>query len=155
MNRRIGPIGTIARAVVGLAAIAFAIAQGVGGWDLVAGLVGLPLLAGGLYWLVVAAYGRGRAGQSVSTPTRTWAVSVAVLVLVIAVAIAITYATPVDAGAIWLFFGASLLLGAARGDAGCEVLAVVNAFAGRRESTGCIAFAPIDSIEAGLEHRSI
>ncbi|MGH2985254.1 MAG: YgaP family membrane protein [Solirubrobacterales bacterium] len=154
MNRQIGPIGTIARAAVGLAAIAFAIAQGVGAWDVAAGLVGLPLLASGLYLLVAAAYGRGRAGHALSTPTGTWAVSVVVLVLVIAAATAITYVTPVDAGAIWLFFGASLLLVAARGDAGCEVLAVANAFAGRRESTGCIAFAPVDSIEAGLEQRS-
>lgn len=154
MNRQIGPIGTIARAAVGLAAITLAIAQGVGIWDVAAALVGLPLLASGLYWLVVAAYGRGQVGQSVSTPTRTWRVSVVVLILVIGVATAITYVTPVDAGAIWLFFGTSLILVAARGDAGCEVLAVANALAGRRQSTGCIAFAPVDSIETGLEPRS-
>lgn len=152
MNRQIGPIGTIARAAVGLAAIAFAIAPGIGAWDVVAGLVGLPLLAGGLYVLASAAYGRRRAAAALSTPTGLWAVSVVVLVLVIAAAIAITYVTPVDGGAIWLFFGASLLLVAARGDAGCEVLAV-NAFAGRRGATGCIAFAPVDSLEAGLDRR--
>ena len=154
MNRQIGPIGTIARAALGLAAIAFSIAQGMGAWDVAAGLVGLPLLASGLYACAAAAYGRGQAAHALSTPAGTWAVSVVVLVLVIATAIAITHVTPVDAGAIWLFFGASLLLVAARGDAGCEVLAVANAFAGRRESTGCIAFAPVDSIEAGLGPRS-
>jgi hypothetical protein len=154
VSRQIGPIGTIGRAAVGLAAIAFAVAQGLGAWNVAAGLVGLPLLAGGLFALTAAAYGRGRVGHALSTPARTWAISVLVLVMVIAVATAITYVTPIDAGAIWLFFGASLLLGAARGDAGCEVLAVVNAFTGRRESTGCIAFAPLDSIEAGLAQRS-
>ncbi|MGH3452596.1 MAG: hypothetical protein ACRDQW_18220 [Haloechinothrix sp.] len=154
VNRQIGPLGTSARAAVGLAAIAVAITLGVGAWDVAAGLVGLPLLAGGLYAVTAAAYGRGRAGHPLSTPAGTWAISVVVLVSVISVATAITYVTPVDAGAIWLFFGASLLLVAARGDAGCEVLAVVNAFAGRRGSTGCIALAPVDSIEAGLEQRS-
>jgi hypothetical protein len=154
VSRRIGPIGTIARAAAGLAAIAFAIAQGVGAWDVAAALVGLPLLASGLYALAAAGYRRGQGAHALSTPTGTWAVSVVVLVLVVALAIAITYLTPVDAGAIWLFFGASLLLVAARGDAGCEVLAVANAFAGRRESTGCVAFAAVDSIEAGLDARS-
>jgi hypothetical protein len=154
VSRRIGPIGTIARAAAGLAMIAFAIAHGVGAWDVATGLVGLPLLAGGLYVLVAGASRRGRGEHGPATPTGLWAVSVVVLLMVIAVATAITYLTPVDAGAIWLFFGASLLLVAARGDAGCEVLAVVNAVAGRRQSTGCIAFAPIDSLDAGLGLRS-
>jgi hypothetical protein len=53
--------------------------------------------------------------------------------------------TPIDAGAIWLFFGVSLVVVAVRGDAGCEALAIPKAIFGRREQTGCVAF--IDSLE--------
>jgi hypothetical protein len=48
----------------------------------------------------------------------------------------------------WVFIGSSMLLGAARGDAGCEVLAFPNAITGRRDRIGCILFTPIDAAEA-------
>ena len=80
--------------------------------------------------------------------------SIAVLVLVLAIGTGLTFVSPIDGAAIFLFFGGSLLVIAARGDAGCEVLGIVNALAGRREATGCIAFAPVDSVEARLDTRS-
>jgi len=56
--------------------------------------------------------------------------------------------TPADEPAVWLWIGMSLVLAAARGDAGCEVLAVANLLTGRRERVGCIVFTPIDAAEA-------
>ena len=49
-----------------------------------------------------------------------------------------------------LFFGASKLLAAVRGYAGCEVLAVSNWLLRRDDQVGCVVFSPIDEIEAQL-----
>jgi hypothetical protein len=68
--------------------------------------------------------------------------------LILASATALTYVTPIDAGAIWLFLGVSLLVAGVRGDAGCEAVAIPNAIFGRRERTGCVAFTLVDSLEA-------
>jgi len=46
-----------------------------------------------------------------------------------------------------LFYGASMLLAAVRGDAGCEVLAVSNWLLGRDDQIGCLVFWPIDRAE--------
>ena len=48
-----------------------------------------------------------------------------------------------------LFYGASMLLAAVRGYAGCEVLAVSNWLLGRDDQIGCAVFWPIDQ----REHR--
>jgi hypothetical protein len=137
-GRAIGPVGTAARATAGAGAIAYSVAtQEMGAWDVAAGLVGLPLLATAIDLAV------RRAGA----PASTWERSLAVAALALAAATAVTFVTPVDAGAIFLFLGFSLLVVAVRGDAGCEVLAVSNAVAARRERTGCVAFAAIDSAE--------
>jgi hypothetical protein len=155
VNRQIGPIGTAVRAIAGLAAIAYPIARdGFGPWDVAAALVAFPALAALLYVAVSRVYEGTPALRRSASATRTWTISVAVLVLVLAVGTGLTFVSPVDGGAIFLFFGGSLLVVAARGDAGCEVLGIVNALAGRRESTGCIAFAPVDAAEARLEARS-
>ena len=155
VTREIGPIGTAVRAIAGLAAIAYPIAtSGVGPWDVAAALVAFPVLAWLLYTAASGIYEATPALRRSSVSTRTWTVSIAVLVLVLAIGTGFTFVSPVDGGAIFLFFGGSLLVVAARGDAGCEVLGIVNALAGRRESTGCIAFAPVDSIESRVEARS-
>ena len=68
---------------------------------------------------------------------------------VIGVGIAISFVTPVDGGvAIWVFLGVSMLVAAARGYAGCEVLAIPNAVSGRDDQIGCILYSPIDAAEA-------
>jgi hypothetical protein len=46
-----------------------------------------------------------------------------------------------------LFYGASMLLAALRGYAGCEVLAVSNWLLGRDDQIGCLLFWPIDHAE--------
>ena len=69
-------------------------------------------------------------------------------VAALAIAVGLTFVTPADEPAVWLWIGMSLVLAAARGDAGCEVLAVANLLTGRRERVGCIVFTPIDAAEA-------
>ena len=46
-----------------------------------------------------------------------------------------------------VFYGASMLLAAARGYAGCEVLAVPNWLLRRDDQVGCVLFAPVDALE--------
>jgi len=155
VSRQIGPIGTAVRAIAGLAATSIAIAgHGLGAWDVAAALVGFPILASGLHFVVASTYDRVAVGRTASRSTRTWTISVAVLALILVIGTALTFVTPIDGGSIFLFFGASLLIVAARGDAGCEVLAVVNAISGHRDTTGCVAFAPVDSVEGRLAARS-
>jgi hypothetical protein len=155
VSRQIGPIGTAARALAGLAAIAYPIAAfGISPWDITAALIVFPALAVLLYLVASHAYERTLAGRGSSPTARIWTVSVAVLALVLMIGTGLTFVSPIDGGSIFLFFGASLLVVAVRGDAGCEVLALPNALTGRRESTGCIAFAPVDTAEARLVARS-
>lgn len=157
--RQIGPIGTVSRIVAGLLLLAFpVVTHGIGAWDVAAALIAFPLIASALHSLISAAYDRYLAGwitrRTTARSTRAWLINLSVLGLIIAIATGMTFVTPVDAGAIWLFFGASLLIVAARGDAGCEVLAFVNAIAGHRDTTGCVAFAPVDSLEAKLTRNA-
>jgi len=53
----------------------------------------------------------------------------------------------VTSDAALLFYGASMLLAALRGYAGCEVLAVSNWLLGRDDQVGCLLFWPIDHAE--------
>lgn len=52
------------------------------------------------------------------------------------------------ARASWVFLGASMLVGAARGYGGCEVLVFPNALTGRQDQVGCVLYTPIDRAEA-------
>ena len=67
------------------------------------------------------------------------------------------FATPWFAPALWatsdaalLFYGASMLLAALRGYAGCEVLAVSNWLLRRDDQAGCLLFSPLDDWERRL-----
>ena len=59
------------------------------------------------------------------------------------------YAPPLSftSDAALIFYGASLLLAAARGYAGCEVLAVPNWLLRRDDQVGCVVFAPVDALD--------
>jgi hypothetical protein len=148
-TRQIGPIGTASRVVVGLIAIALPIAlSGIGWWDIGAALVAYPIIATAASLVVTAAYSRyvpdafGRRHLLCSGPA-------CVLGLVIVgIAIGVSALTPVDGVALWVWLGASMLLAAARGYGGCEVLAFPNAITGRRDRIGCLLFTPIDRAEA-------
>ncbi len=154
-RRAIGPIGTVGRIVGGVALIAAAIAwQGIGWWEAAGGLLAFPLLAVGVDAAVTAMLARsGSADRHRQSSRDRLLINATVLVVVLAATTALTFITPIDAGAIWLFFGASMLLAAARGDGGCEVLAVANARAGHRDRIGCIAYGPLDALEARIRTR--
>jgi hypothetical protein len=149
--RRIGPIGSAARIVGGLAAIGVPILlEGVTWWDFAAAFVGLPLTATVASAVLTAAFRRLTAANVAhERDTEPWLRSLLILVVVLAVGIGATFITPLDGGvALWIFIGTSLLIGALRGDAGCEAVAIPNAIAGRRDATGCLLYSPIDSLEA-------
>jgi hypothetical protein len=144
-RRTLGPIGTVSRVAVG----AFALVAGVVGpdvqtWDIVAAAAVFPLMAVVADRALAGAWTRMPAALVTSPgPARYLAGVVAV-----GIAVGLTFVTPADAPAVWLWLGGSLLVGAARGDAGCEVLAVANLLTGRRRNDGCIVFAPIDAAES-------
>jgi hypothetical protein len=145
-GREIGPAGTVSRLVVGAAAIAIPVAlEGIGWWD-VAALLAAPLVAIAAARLVEAALGP-------STPRAICSAQGCVLTgILFAAAFGLGGTTAVDGDVVfWGFLGASMLLAAARGDGGCELLAFPNAITGRRDRIGCIVFTPIDTLEA--RHR--
>jgi hypothetical protein len=145
-RRRIGPIGTTARIVVGILLLGSVIQGHLAGpfrpaaWAL--GLLGFPALLLGCQWL--------RARRS---PTRLQATGPIANLANVAVFLAL-YLTPdyapvlsITSDAALLFYGASMLLAAVRGYAGCEVLAVSNWLLGRDDQIGCLLFWPIDHAE--------
>jgi hypothetical protein len=141
-RRAIGPVGTIARLVVGLAAIALVLVDGLRWWDVALGLIIIPLVVTlGHTWL-----GRRLPG-ALRKVDHAGAGAIALIVAPLLI-------IPYTSDATWLWLGASMLLGAARGYAGCEVLAISNWLLRRDDSVGCLIFAPIDQAEARLRRAS-
>ena len=70
------------------------------------------------------------------------AVNLAVLIVL--------FANPYTASAAALFYGATLLVAAWRGQAGCEATVLPNVILGRDDQVGCPTLTPIDEIEARL-----
>ncbi len=60
------------------------------------------------------------------------------------------FSIPFTRDAAALFFGASLLLAAARGYAGCEVTAISNWLLRRDDQVGCVIFSPVDAADKAL-----
>jgi hypothetical protein len=50
-----------------------------------------------------------------------------------------------------IFYGASMLVAAVRGYAGCEVMAISNWLLGRDDQVGCVFFSPIDFVERNVQ----
>ena len=149
-RREIGPIGTAARLVGGVTAVALPIALGgFGWWDAAAVLVALPLVASGAAVLVTAGYRRLAPDalarrQAICSGPACWLIAMA-----IGAAVAIDILTPASGEvALWVWLGGSMLVAAARGYGGCEVLAIPNLITGRRDQIGCILYTPIDRAEA-------
>jgi hypothetical protein len=148
-TRDIGPIGTAARVLVGLALLYIAGGATIASWgiepeDAVIGLIALPALMVAL-GLVARRYAEG--------PVRfTGPLGTALNLAVIAALIANDYAGD---GAM-IFYGTTVLIAAWRGQAGCEGTVVSNWLLGRNDQIGCPIFAPIDEVEApsGAERRS-
>lgn len=56
--------------------------------------------------------------------------------------------------AVLIFYGLSMLLAAARGNRGCESLAISNWLLKRDDQIGCLIFSPIDHAESSAAGRS-
>lgn len=143
-GRRIGPWGTATRTLAGAAGVAWGLAvphhhplfdlplSGSRVWGAVAGVVVLPALM----TLLIALRGRS------APPLRLGhgpALLVAAGVLVVAQIFPVAILT-------WI--GATLLLLAAFGRGGCEVLAVPNLLLRRGDYLVCLPFTPIDAWES-------
>jgi hypothetical protein len=116
------------------------------GWHPAAWLLGLLILAATVF--LVQAWRARRRPAALRAVRPVWhAVTVAVL---LALYLTWWYAPAVGelSDAALLFYGASMLLAAARGYAGCEVVAISNWLLGRDDRMGCAAFWPFDAWEA-------
>lgn len=145
-RRKIGRVGTTARLLVGLVLLGSVVDGELVGpfrpaaWLL--GLVGMPAMLLGWQWWRAH---RGRP-RLVATGPVGHALNVAVFLAL--------YLTPwyapslrFTSDAALLFYGASMLLAALRGYAGCEVLAVSNWLLRRDDQVGCAVFSPIDQLD--------
>ncbi len=144
--RQIAIGGTVARLLVGSVLLGSVIlGQASSGWHPLSWVLGL-LLAPAL--LIAAAHVRAR-----RTPDRLNATGPAFHLLTVAGFLALYLAptfTPAPrplSDATLIFYGFSMLLAAARGYAGCELLAIPNWLTGRDDQLGCLLFAPIDRLE--------
>jgi len=138
VGRAIGPAGTAARIAVGVAFVLLGLlgTSGIDWTALLVGLAGMPALA------VVAQL--ARLGVARTTLHATDALA-ACLNLAVA---AILLVTPWTSHPTFVFLGASMLLAAWRGYAGCETLAISNWLLHRDDQVGCMLFTPLDRAEA-------
>jgi hypothetical protein len=148
-RREIGPIGTAARLIGAAAAIAIpTLVDEFSRWDLLVGLVGLPLVATAAFEAVRAGYERYVPGGIASQTGTCTGATCWLIAVVLAAAVPVAALTPVTGTSFWIWIGGSLVLAAVRGYGGCEILAFPNALTGRRDQVGCIVFSPIDRAEA-------
>jgi hypothetical protein len=149
--RQIGVAGTVARVLVGVALVGSVVAGHLRAFYPLPWLVGLVLLPGlTLGWQTL---------RTQLTPGRLQATSPVAHLANVAVFFAL-YLTPYYAprlsftsDAALLFYGTSMLLAAARGYPGCEVLAISNWLLRRNDQIGCLLFLPIDTIETRRHHN--
>jgi hypothetical protein len=143
--RAIGPLGTTARALVGLALLAGGIIGGgrwIAWWQLAFGVVGLPtvVLAARVAWLALT--------ERPLTQTS----HIASCLNCAAVAGLLTVSQ--TRGGTLVFLGGSMLLAAIRGYGGCETLAISNWLLQRNDQVGCLVLLPVDQLETLGERRS-
>jgi hypothetical protein len=145
-RRAIGRWGTTARLVAGvllLGDVAFGHwARGFHPAPWALGLVGFPAAVLGVQWLRARA---GRAPLRATGPAGHAANAAVFLALYLTPYYAPVLSVTSDAALV--FYGASMLLAAARGYAGCEVLALSNWILRRDDQVGCLLFSPVDHAE--------
>jgi hypothetical protein len=133
----IGPIGAVARLAIGVTFILLALF-----WndpslaDPLVGLVVMPHVVTG----VLALRARYRQRPLRATGPLGHIANAAVCVPL--------FAHPATVGSALLFYGASMLVAAARRSGGCELTAISNAVLARDDQVGCVLFAPIDLAES-------
>lgn len=142
-TRRIGPLGTVSRILVGGLMVGAAVAQQVGVGEWLLGAVVMPGLF--LGWQSIRVR-RDQAPIRATGPVGHLVTLVAFLIFYLTT----FYAPPwsVTSGAALIFFGGSMLVAAIRGYRGCEVLAVSNWVLRRDDQVGCVLFSPIDRLES-------
>lgn len=147
-KRAIGTIGTIGRIILGFFLVAAPVwgpawwgGEGLHWYEVVLGLVGFPAAVLVFQWL--------RLQMSDERLEATGALGFCVNFAIGAV----LFSIPATRDAVALFYGASLLLAAARGYAGCEVMAISNWLLRRDDQVGCIVFSPIDEVEKTLTRK--
>jgi hypothetical protein len=154
LNRRqIGPAGTAARIGLGFGLLVFGALGGrivlIQGrpqleWDwaaLALGLVGFPAV------LLVLQLIRMNRNSSRLEETGPLPTTLNILVFAVLVGIASVPAIAFIGFAAFVFYGASMLLAAARGYGGCEVLAASNWLLRRDDQVGCLVLSPLDNLE--------
>jgi hypothetical protein len=139
-RRRIGPIGTTLRVAVGLGLLGLA-GWGIDWYDPLVGLVGLPAIA--------LALGLG-ARRYAAEPVRFDGPLGTTLNCALIVALAVN---PYTASGTALFYGATLLIAAWRGQPGCEATVIPNLILHRDDQIGCPTFTPIDQAEARMRRK--
>lgn len=153
-GRAIGVWGAAARVAVGSLLMGSVLyGHAARGWHPAAWLLGLLVFPA----LVLAGQWR-RAVRHPAPLGATGPVGHAVnLAVFLALYLTWWYAPAVDvlSDAALLFYGGSMLLAAARGYAGCEVLAVSNWLLSRDDQVGCAPFGPIDATEARHTGRRV
>jgi hypothetical protein len=146
-ERGIGVSGTVARVAVGVAFVGGVLySQAAHGWRPLAWLLGLV----GFSIIEVAVLGLRARRQSLPLRATGPLGHLANICIFFALYLTRWYAPPlaVLSDAALIFYGGSMLLAAARGYAGCEVLAVSNWVPRRDDEVGCALFWPVDTAEA-------
>jgi hypothetical protein len=157
-RRQIGTIGTVARVLIGSFMLLYGLTGGrveviAGnirtGFNLVSvaiGMVAFPLVLLAWQWL------RARTAPTRFEATGPFATTINIAVF-IALVLTPSYARPLSftSSAALVFYGASMLLAAARGYGGCEVLAISNWILRRDDQIGCLVLSPIDAYERRLK----
>ncbi len=141
-GRAIGTVGTIGRICLGLFLLYTAYLYGIGWLDAVLGMAVFPAVL--LLWQQWRL--RYTSEQLNATGPVGFAINCAIALVL--------FLIPATRVATLLFYGLSLLLAAARGYAGCEVLAISNWLLRRDDQVGCMVFSPIDAVEARLTGKA-
>jgi len=140
-KRRIGPVGTAVRVAGGLGLLY--LAGGVDGlswnvqwYDPIIGLGVLPTIM-----LAVGLVARRRRSGPLRLTGPTWTcLHCAVIVALVA--------NPYTGGGAALFYGATMLIAAWRGQPGCEITVIPNVILRRDDQIGCPTLSLVDEAEA-------
>ena len=137
MDRRIGTIGTALRVEVGVFLLAYN-AGDLQWYEPIVGFVVLPGLSIGAGLLAKRFSGRPVHYTGVAGHLANLAIIVLLLL------------SPYTAGGATLFYGATMLIAASRGQRGCEGTVISNLVLRRDDQIGCPLFGPVDELEDRL-----
>lgn len=153
-DRQIGPVGTWGRIVGGALAVTLPVALRGFSWiGARVALVALPAIAAVTAPLITAIDRRVVPKTLHSRHATCYPLGCTLIAVMVAANAALVAPTSANGNVtIGVWLGASMLLAAARGYGGCEVLAISNLITGRRGQVSCILNTPIDTAEAKRRH---